>query len=87
MKTCIHADALPTNFDDALTLLSVITRREIAPFLNLLRDFIISKLSEEDKQKIEKVFEKAMMEESETEEETKLCDGVLNTPEEKKVME
>jgi hypothetical protein len=87
MEKCINKDARPKTMDDALTLLSVITRREIAPFLNLLRDYIIADLSDEEKVKVDKIFERAIMEEMETEEETELFKSAMKSAEEKKTME
>lgn len=59
MKTSLHKDALPKDTATCLRLLSIITNREIAPFLHALKNYVVSGLTEAEAEEANKAFSDA----------------------------
>ena len=81
MKTSLHKDALPKDTATCLRLLSIITNREIAPFLHALKNHIVSGLTEAEAEEANKAFSDAeeMLLYQEGEEDKKLGDACIGS--------
>lgn len=81
MKTSLHKDALPKDTTTCLRLLSIITNREIAPFLNALKNYVVSGLTEAEMEEANKAFSdaEAMLLYQEGEADKKLGDACIGS--------